>query len=104
MHQRVHVPPSWMDMVNLEATINRTPVVGSTFGHELEYLQNDAYLVDPASPESILEGVVNAIKDQGKSEKKVGLKKNIRKYNWEQCTNATERLQESYRKRLTPSN
>ena len=38
---RVHVLPSWMEtcgLVTLEAALSGTPVVGSTFGHELEYL------------------------------------------------------------------
>ena len=64
---RVHCLPSWMDtcgLVSLEAAINRTAVVGSTFGHELEYLQNDAYLVDPADPENIKKGVLKAWDDK----------------------------------------
>ena len=40
-------------IVSLEAALNGTPLVGSTFGHELEYLENDAYLADPADEKVI---------------------------------------------------
>ena len=39
---RVHCLASWMDtcgLVSLEAAMNGAAIVGSTFGHELEYLQ-----------------------------------------------------------------
>lgn len=42
----VHVLPSWMEtcgLVTLEAALSGTPVVGSTFGHELEYLKGEAW-------------------------------------------------------------
>ena len=38
----VHALPSWMEtcgLVSLEAALSGTPLVGSTFGHELEYLE-----------------------------------------------------------------
>ena len=60
---KVHCLTSWMDtcgLVSLEAGINGTPVVGSTFGHELEYLKGDAWLADPADPENIKEMVLEA--------------------------------------------
>ena len=42
----VHVLPSWMEtcgLVSLEAALAGAPLVGSTFGHELEYLEGDAW-------------------------------------------------------------
>ena len=53
---RVHCLVSWMDtcgLVSLEAGLSGTSIVGSTFGHELEYLKNDAWLADPADPDDI---------------------------------------------------
>ena len=46
----VHTLPSWMEtcgLVSLEAALSGTPLVGSTFGHELEYLEGDAWYADP---------------------------------------------------------
>lgn len=90
---RVHCLPSWMDtcgLVSLEAAVNRTAIVGSTFGHELEYLQSDAYLVDPADPEGIKKGVIGAWEDDKKSIKQTRLKERIlEKYNWEKCADET---------------
>ena len=34
-------------LVSLEAALSGTPLVGSTFGHELEYLEGDAWYADP---------------------------------------------------------
>ena len=48
---RVHCLASWMDtcgLVSLEAAMSGAAIVGSTFGHELEYLQKDAWLANPA--------------------------------------------------------
>ena len=36
-----------VDLVSLEAALSGTPLVGSTFGHELEYLEGDAWYADP---------------------------------------------------------
>ena len=59
----VHCLTSWMDtcgLVSLEAGINGTPVVGSTFGHELEYLKGDAWLADPGDAQNIRQNVISA--------------------------------------------
>ena len=50
-------------LVSLEAGINGTPVVGSTFGHELEYLKGDAWLVDPQT-----ENIIRILSMHGKLE------------------------------------
>ena len=34
-------------LVSLEAALAGVPLVGSTFGHELEYLEGDAWYADP---------------------------------------------------------
>ncbi len=93
---RVHCLASWMDtcgLVSLEAGLCGTPLVGSTFGHELEYLQNDAWLADPGDENSVIECVENAWNAGRYCERSVRLKKRIlSKYNWEQMASATERL------------
>ena len=93
---RVHSLISWMDtcgLVSLEAAINGTPVVGSTFGHELEYLQNDAYLANPGDTEDIKEKVLEAWETRKYGKKQVRLKRRIlEKYNWEECADITENI------------
>lgn len=92
----VHCLPSWMEtcgLVSLEAALCGTPVIGSSFGHELEYLGGDALLVDPADPELISECVMETI-DRGKATLEV---RNLRqrvleRFNWETAADATERL------------
>ena len=92
----VHVLPSWMEtcgLVTLEAALSGTPVVGSTFGHELEYLQNDAEYGDPADPESICDAVLNAIEAGKYNYKACNLKKRILEdFNWEKTTEKTEKM------------
>ena len=92
----VHVLPSWMEtcgLVTLEAALSGTPVVGSTFGHELEYLREDAWYGDPANPESIRTAVIHAW-DEGKhSSRSCRLKRRIlEEFNWEQTVDSTEKL------------
>ncbi len=93
---RVHCLVSWMDtcgLVSLEAALSGTPVVGSTFGHELEYLRNDAWLADPASPQSIAEAVLAAWQAGPQSERPLKLKRRIlEEFNWERTVDATEAL------------
>ena len=80
-------------LVSLEAAMCGTPLVGSTFGHELEYLQNDAWLADPGDESSIIKCIENAWNAGRYNEKSVRLKKRIlNKYNWEQMTDATESM------------
>ena len=92
----VHVLPSWVEtcgLVTLEAALSGTPVVGSTFGHELEYLQNDAHYCDPADPDSILRAVQRAWNEGHHSLRCCRLKRRIlEKYNWEQTVDSTEEL------------
>jgi glycosyltransferase involved in cell wall biosynthesis len=93
---RVHCLVSWMDtcgLVSLEAGLNGIPLVGSTFGHELEYLQNDAWLADPADPNSILKAIEGAWNAGRNSIKPRKMKERIlAEYNWERATTATEKI------------
>lgn len=93
---RVHCLPSWMDtcgLVSLEAALNGIPIVGSTFGHELEYLKNDAWLADPGDANSVLKSVEKAWcsgKNTGRAQK---MKERVlSEYNWERTTTKTEEL------------
>ena len=92
----VHVLPSWMEtcgLVTLEAALSGTPVVGSTFGHELEYLQGDALYGDPADPESIRSAVIQAWDEGRYGHRSCKLKRRImEEFHWEQTVDATERL------------
>lgn len=92
----VHCLVSWMDtcgLVSLEASLSGTPLVGSTFGHELEYLENDAWLADPADPNSILQAVELAWQNGRHQGRSLQMKaKSLARYNWEQTVNRTEAL------------
>ena len=96
---RVHCLTSWMDtcgLVSLEAAMSGTPLVGSTFGHELEYLQNDAWLADPADPKSICNAVEAAWQAGPHSERPTRLKQRIlADYNWEKTADKTLKMYES---------
>ena len=86
-------------LVSLEAALSGTPLVASTFGHELEYLEGDAWYADPADPESINESIDAALEAGRNSEKTIKMKRKIlEKFNWEQTVDATEKL---YRRVLT---
>ncbi len=89
----VHVLPSWCEtcgLVSLEAALNNTPVIGSTFGHEMEYLQNDALYVDPADAESVKNAVIQSLDEGSTSPRVSNLKKRIlSEYNWETTTDST---------------
>jgi len=93
---RVHCLASWMDtcgLVSLEAALSGTPLVGSTFGHELEYLRNDAWLADPGDPLSIRRCVEAAWQAGPHSERPFQLKQRILSdFNWEKTTTDTEEL------------
>ena len=95
---RVHSLVSWMDtcgLVSLEAGINGTPVVGSTFGHELEYLRNDAWLANPGDPENIKQNILEAWEAGKYNKKSVRLKERIMtEFNWEITANETEKIYE----------
>ncbi|MCT0248671.1 glycosyltransferase family 4 protein [Synechococcus sp. CS-205] len=92
----VHVLPSWMEtcgLVSLEAACSGTPVVGSTFGHELEYLQRDAWYCDPADPDSIRTAVISALQAGRDSDRPLGLKERVLgQFTWEMLAIRTERL------------
>ena len=93
---RVHCLASWMDtcgLVSLEAALSGTPLVGSTFGHELEYLKGDAWLADPADPNSIRNAVEAAWQAGPHSERPTRLKQRIlAEFNWEKTADATIEL------------
>ena len=92
----VHCLVSWMDtcgLVSLEASLSGTPLVGSTFGHELEYLENDAWLADPADPQSIrraVEQAWNCPRNQGRA--LAMKKKSLSRFSWEQTVDRTESM------------
>lgn len=92
----VHVLPSWMEtcgLVTLEAALSGAPVVGSSFGHELEYLRGDCWWCDPADPASIRRAVEAAWQAGRTDERPIRLKRRIlEEFNWERTTDATERL------------
>jgi glycosyltransferase involved in cell wall biosynthesis len=95
---RVHCLASWMDtcgLVSLEAALSGTPLVGSTFGHELEYLQGDAWLADPGDPMSIRRAIEAAWEAGPHSARPLRLKQRIlAEFNWERTTDATLKLYE----------
>ena len=92
----VHTLPSWMEtcgLVSLEAALSTTPLVGSTFGHELEYLEADAWYADPADEASIRRAVIAAIKAGRKHPRAIAMKRKVlERFNWERTTDTTERL------------
>ena len=94
----VHVLPSWMEtcgLVSLEASLTGTPLVGSTFGHELEYLGNDAWYADPASARSIKKAIEEAYQAGKNCKKALAMKRKVlAEFNWEQAVESTERLYE----------
>lgn len=93
---RAHCLVSWMDtcgLVSLEASLSGTPLVGSTFGHELEYLENDAWLADPADPISIRAAVEGAWSSQRNLGRNLNMKKkSMERFNWENTTDKTEAM------------
>jgi len=92
----VHVLPSWMEtcgLVSLEAALSGAPLVGSTFGHELEYLQGDAWYADPADPDGLKAAVEAAVAAGRTSERPIAMKRRVlEQFNWERTVDATERL------------
>jgi len=96
---RVHCLVSWMDtcgLVSLEAALNGTPLVGSTFGHELEYLENDGWLADPGDPMSIKNAVLSAWNAGKNSKKSQTMKRKcLERFNWEKTVDKTEKFYKS---------
>ena len=92
----VHALPSWMEtcgLVSLEAALSGTPLVGSTFGHELEYLEGDAWYVDPGDEVSLKKAVLAALKAGRQHPRAIRMKRKVmERFNWERTVDATERI------------
>ena len=92
----VHTLPSWMEtcgLVSLEAALSGTPLVGSTFGHELEYLGGDAWYADPGDEVSLKNAVLAALEAGRQHSRPIAMKRKVlERFNWEQTVDATERL------------
>ena len=76
----VHTLPSWMEtcgLVSLEAALCGTPLVGSLFGHELEYLEGDAWTCDPGDPDSIRQAVEAAWSAGRQHSRPVAMKRKV---------------------------
>ena len=70
-----------------------TPLVGSLFGHELEYLEGDAWTCDPGDPDSLRRAVEAAWSAGRKHRRPVAMKRKVlERFNWEQTVDSTERL------------
>ena len=98
MQQHVYCLVSWMDtcgLVSLEAGLSGTSIVGSTFGHELEYLKNDAWLADPGDPDDIKRAVLDAWETKSMYKQTRLKKRIIDEYNWE---NTADMTIENYRR------
>ena len=86
---------SWMEtcgLVSLEAALAGAPVVASTFGHELEYLERDAWYADPADGESIRLAVESAIANGRQAIQVHKLNNELERFNWERTAYETETL------------
>ena len=92
----VHALPSWMEtcgLVSLEAALSGTPLVGSTFGHELEYLEGDAWYADPGDSDSLRNAVLGALKAGRQHPRPIAMKRKVlERFNWERTVDSTERL------------
>ena len=92
----VHVLPSWMEtcgLVSLEAALAGAPLVGSTFGHELEYLEGDAWYADPGNEKTLLKAVVAAWEAGRHHQRPIAMKRKVlERFNWERTVDATEKL------------
>ena len=92
----VHVLPSWMEtcgLVSLEAALAGTPLVGSTFGHELEYLEGDAWYADPGDANSLRAAVIKAWEAGRHHPRAVAMKRKVlERFNWERTVDSTEKL------------
>ena len=92
----VHVLPSWMEtcgLVSLEAALAGAPLVGSTFGHELEYLEADAWYADPGDAASLRKAVMGAWEAGRHHPRTIVMKRKVlERFNWERTVDATEKL------------
>ena len=79
--------------MSLEAALAGTPIVGSTFGHELEYLEGDAWYADPGDADSLLEAVVLAYKAGRNHPRTIAMKRKVlERFNWERTVDTTEKV------------
>ena len=94
---------SWMEtcgLVSLEAALSGTPLVGSTFGHELEYLEGDAWYADPGDVTSIRNAVLSALDAGAQHSRPIAMKRKVlERFNWERTVDATELLYRRVMKR-----
>ena len=101
----VHTLPSWMEtcgLVSLEAALSGTPLVGSTFGHELEYLEGDAWYGDPGDATSLRTAVLAALQAGRHNSRPITMKRKVlERFNWERTVDATERLYKRVLERRT---
>ena len=101
----VHTLPSWMEtcgLVSLEAALSGTPLVGSTFGHELEYLEGDAWYGDPGDATSLRTAVLAALQAGRHNSRPIAMKRKVlERFNWERTVDATERLYKRVLERRT---
>ena len=92
----VHTLPSWMEtcgLVSLEAALSGTPLVGSTFGHELEYLEGDVWYADPGDAASLKSAVLSALQAGRQHHRPIAMKRKVlERFNWERTVDATERI------------
>ena len=92
----VHVLPSWMEtcgLVSLEAALAGAPLVGSTFGHELEYLEGDAWYSDPGDGDSLRTAVINAWQAGRNHPRALAMRRKVlERFNWDRTVDATENL------------
>ena len=80
-------------LVSLEAALSGTPLVGSTFGHELEYLESDVWYADPGDAASLKNAVLSALKAGRQHPRPIAMKRKVlERFNWERTVDATERL------------
>ena len=80
-----------MRVSEFEAALCGTPLVGSLFGHELEYLEGDAW-TRSRDPESIRKAVEEAWASDGSIQASKDERKVLERFNWEQTVDSTERL------------
>ena len=78
-------------LVSLEAALSGTPLVGSTFGHELEYLESDAWYADPGDEASLRKAVLAALEAGRQHPRPIRMKRKVlERFNWERTADATE--------------
>ena len=80
-------------LVSLEAALAGAPLVGSTFGHELEYLEGDAWYADPGDAISLQKAVIAAWEAGRHHPRPIAMKRKVlERFNWERTVDATEKL------------